>query len=180
MPVQHRDDGIYHSWVPVTCMPSLSRRSFLATLGTATVASLAGCGFGESDLPAGSLQFVNNHDLPHRIGMRVTGVGTEPGDGPNEVTGDPVVTQSQRELTASTTIQPGDTQTYEEIFTYDVWYGIEFTIDGERPGDNGGLARFNPAPTDDERGSILGGTAHEGGDFGWVVSGTDNPGAFEG
>lgn len=100
------------------------------------------------DLPAESLQFVNDHDLPHSIAMRVTGVGTRPGDGPNEVETNPAVPRTQRELTASTVVQPGTTQTFEEVFTYDVWYGIEFTVDDDRPEDNAGLVWFNPAPTD--------------------------------
>jgi hypothetical protein len=121
-------------------MPSNSRRTFLAALGTATLTSFAGCGLsGDGDIPAGSLRFVNDRDLPHLIAMRVTGVGTRPGDGPNEVEGDPTVPQTQRELTASTVVQPGTTQAYEEIFTYDVWYGIEFTVDGNRPENDAGL-----------------------------------------
>lgn len=161
-------------------MPSTSRRSLLASLGTVTVAGLAGCSLGRNDRPpAGGLQFVNDHDLPHAVSMRVTGVGTEPGDGPSEVRGDPVVPQPQRQLSASTVVQPGETQTYETIFTEEVVYGVEFTLDGELPEDNAGQITFTPAPDDGERGYFLGGKVYQSGEFSWVVSSTGNPGPFD-
>ena len=161
-------------------MPSSRRRSFLASLGTVTVASIAGCSRnGTDEPPAGSLQFENESDLPHAVSMRVMGVGTEPGDGPSEVEGDAPVPQPQRQLTASTVVQPGEKRTYETIFTEDVWYGVEFRLDGDVPGNNAGLVRFNPAPSDDERGSVLGGVVFKSGEFSWMVSSTDNPGPFD-
>ena len=112
--------------------------------------------------------------------MRVTGVGTEPGDGPSEVTGDVVVPRPQRELSATTVVDPGETQVYERIFTEAVWYGVAFIIDGELPEDEAGQVQFYPAPTDGERGSVLGARIDGAGKLSWVVSSTGNPGMFDG
>lgn len=156
-----------------------SRRSFLATLGTASLTTLAGCGItGSEKPPAGSLRFTNDHTLPHAVSMTVTGIGSRPGDGPNEVEGDPAVPPAQRELAASTVVQPGNSQTFEEIFTYDVWYGVRFTLDGAAPENNAGLVKFHPAPSDDERGSFLSGKVYESGEFSWVVTTTSDSGSF--
>lgn len=161
-------------------MPSISRRSLLASLGTASIAGLAGCNLDRNDRPsAGSLRFVNEHDLPHAVSMRVTDVGTELGDGPGTVQGDPVVPESQRQLSASTVVHPGETQTYETIFTEEVVYGVEFTLDGELPENNAGQIPFHPAPEDGERGTFLGGKIYQSGEFPWVISSTRNPGPFD-
>ena len=161
-------------------MPSINRRSLLASVGTVAAAGLAGCGLrGNVGPPAGSLQFVNEHAVPHAISMRVVGVGAEPGHGPDEVEGDVLVPPSQRTLTASTTVQPGETQTYESVFTEDAWYGVEFTLDGIRPADNAGQVKFNPAPTGGETGSVLVGKVYASGEFSWVVSATEDPGSFD-
>lgn len=160
-------------------MPSTDRRSFVASLGTVATVGLAGCGLGgESEPPAGSLRIENNHDLPHGIRMRVTGVGSEPGDGPNEVEGDVVVPAPQRQLTAGTVVQPGETQTYETVFTEPVWYGVAFHVDDESPG-NAGKVKYNPAPTDGAQGSVLGGRVGQGGEFTWVVTATNDLGPFQ-
>ena len=103
-------------------MPSPTRRSLLTALGTVTVGSLAGCTelFDDSP-PAGSLRFENSHTLPHSIRFEVTGVGAEPGEGAGDVTGDVIAPPTQRNLTASATVSPGDTETYESVFTEPVW-----------------------------------------------------------
>jgi len=161
-------------------MPSVQRRSFLTAVGSVALASLAGCPADSSERPpAGSLRFVNDHTVPHAISMRVTGVGETPGDAQGSVEGDPIVPPAQRELTAATTVQPGDSQTYESVFTEPVWYGIEFTVDGRSPKDDAGVTSFNPAPTAEENGSILSGKVYPSGEFSWVISSTENPGAFE-
>ena len=165
-------------------MPSTTRRALLAALGTAGGAGLAGCSGlgtgGTDDPPAGSLRFENDHDLPHAVSMRVTGVGTEPGDGPSEVTGEPIVPNTQRELSATTVVEPGETQVYEGIFAEAVWYGVAFTLDGDPPEDEAGHVQFYPAPTDGERGAILGARIDRAGKLSWVVSSTGNPGRFDG
>lgn len=160
-------------------MPSISRRSLLASLGTIGLASLAGCSLqGDNRPPAGSLQFVNEHDLPHAISMRVTGVGAEPGDRPGAVDGEVAVPQAQRRLSAATVVQPDETQTYETIFTEDVWYGVKFTVDGEQPDDNTGVVTFNPAPDESDRRSLLRGKVYQSGEFSWEASSTENLGPF--
>lgn len=161
-------------------MPSIHRRTFLTTVGSVTVASLAGCSSKSSQRPpAGSLRFVNEDTVPHAITMRVTGVGETPGDAPGSVVGDPIVPPAQRELTASTTVQPGDQQTYESVFTEPVWYGIEFTVDDRPPEDDAGLTSFQPAPSDGGAGSMLSGKVYDSGEFSWVISRTVNSGKFQ-
>lgn len=160
-------------------MPELRRRSVLATVGAAALGSLAGCGGVEDDRPpAGSLQFVNDHALPHSIGMRVADVGTAPGDDPGTVRGDPPIPPVHRDISSSTVLDPDETETYEGIFTADVWYAVRFTVDGEEPENDAGSVAFHPAPGDDERGTFLGGKIYASGEFSWVVSATDDPGPF--
>ncbi|MFB6087937.1 MAG: hypothetical protein ABEJ85_05395 [Haloarculaceae archaeon] len=162
-------------------MPSTTRRSVLASLGAVAVGSIAGCNaVGSADPPAGSLRFVNDHDLPHAIRMEVTDVGDAPGDGPAAVTGDPIVPPAQRTLTASTVVDPGETQTYESVFTEPVWYAVQFTVDGREPENDAGITAFHPAPADGESGSTLTGKVYSSGEFSWVVGSTENPGPFEG
>lgn len=157
-------------------MPSTSRRSVLASLG---IVALAGCGFrSDGGPPAGSLRFVNEHELPHAISMQVTGVGATPGHGPSDVQGTVTVPPAQRDLSASTVVRPGETQTYEAIFTEAAWYGVAFHLDGQLPADNAGEVKYYPAPRDDERGHVLVGKVYRSGEFSWVVSATENPGPF--
>lgn len=162
-------------------MPSLNRRTLLGSAGAVAAGSLAGCGFlSDQALPAGSLRFENNHTLPHSIRVEVTGVGDEPGDEPGAVTGDVIAPPMQRNLTASTTVDPADTETFESVFTEPVWYGIQFEVDGEIPPDNSGTPVFNPAAADGGTWEILTGKIDESGEFSWVVSTTDNSGDFDG
>jgi len=160
-------------------VPSTSRRTLLASLGSVAVGGLAGCASLRSDRPpAGSLRFENDHDLPHAITMRVTDVGSDPGNGPDAVVGDPVVTPAQRNLTASTTVEPGERRTYEGVFTEPVWYAVAFMVDGRAPANDAGVTAFHPAPSTDERGSFLSGSVYASGDFSWVVSSTGDDGPF--
>ncbi|MHB9285685.1 hypothetical protein ACKVMT_01430 [Halobacteriales archaeon Cl-PHB] len=161
-------------------MPSLSRRSLLASLGTAGLASVAGCNaLGSDDVPAGSLQFVNEDHLPHEFTMQVTAVGTDYDDDAREVVGDPPVPRAIAERRTTAVVDAQTTRTYEEVFTEPVWYTVRFTLDGEVP-EHGGEVSFHPAPEEDERGTYLGARVYEWGEFSWVVSGTDNPGPFDG
>jgi hypothetical protein len=167
-------------------MPSTTRRGYLAALGTTTTAGLAGCagflGEGSEHPPAGSLRLVNDDTVPHTITMRVTDIGAAPGDDPGTVQGEPEtpVRESQRELSAATAVEPDESRTYETVFEAPVWYAVGFTLDGREPEDRAGRTAFAPAPTDGERGSLLGGRVAVGGEFSWVVTSTDDPGPFEG
>jgi hypothetical protein len=161
-------------------MPSPDRRTVLASLGTALAGGLAGCGSVGGDSPsAGSLRFQNDHDLPHSIRIEVTGVGTEPGDDPGSVTGTVTAPPAQRGLTATTTIGPGESETYESVFTERAWYGVRFTLDGDDPENDAGRTAFNPAPAGEEAWRFLGGRVFESGDFSWGISSTENPGTFD-
>jgi len=160
-------------------MPPVDRRSLLAAFGSAAVAGAAGCSSVLSDEPpAGSLRFVNEHSVPHSIAIRVTDVGTEPGDGPGAVDGDPVVPPAQRELTAATAIEPGEQSTYESVFTEPVWYAVQFTVDGQEPENETGTTAFRPSPTDRAAGNTLSAKISRSGEFSWIVSSTDNAGSF--
>jgi hypothetical protein len=125
------------------------------------------------------LRFINDAALPHSIRVEVSGVGAEPGDGAGDVTGDVIVPPGQRNLTASTTVSPGATETYEGVFTEPVWYGVQFWLDGERPEDNAGTTRFNPTAANGGTWEILAGHIYESGEFSWEVRSTDNPGQFD-
>jgi len=163
-------------------MPSPTRRTYLAIAGAALGGALAGCTAltnDTDDVPAGSLRFVNDHDVPHEITLRVVDVGTAPADGGPGVAGDPAVPGPQRTLTASTVARPDEPQTYDAVFTEDAWYEVKFTMDGDQPENNGGHTAFNPAPSDDDRASYLGGHVHQDGTFTWRVSATDDPGPFD-
>jgi hypothetical protein len=162
-------------------MVALSRRTLLKTTAAGAIGSLAGCtGLLDRSPPAGSLRFENNDNLPHAIRVEVTGVGAEPGDGPGEVTGDVTVTPVQRNLTAAATLEPGDSETYESVFTEPIWYGIQFTLDGEIPENDSGTTVFNPVETAGETWNILSGTVYESGELSWVISSTKNSGRFDG
>ncbi len=161
-------------------MPTPDRRTVLTSLSTLTLISLAGCSFLPSErLPAGSLVFENQHDLPHLITAQVTGVGAEPGEEPESPQGDVIVPPSQRSLSASTVLKPGERQTYKSVFTESVWYSVRFTVDNREPANDAGVITFNPAPRDRAYGTFLSGSVYQSGEFSWVVSGTKNAGSFE-
>lgn len=143
-------------------------------------AGLAGCSaLSGRDAPAGSLRFDNRDDLPHLFALRVADVGERPGDDGSTV-GDVAVPPSQRELTASDALSPGERETFPGVLTEPVWYVAEFTVDGERPDDGAGATLYHPSPPDSDRGRVLGGTVYETGEFSWVVSATSDSGAFSG
>ncbi|MFB6146944.1 MAG: hypothetical protein ABEJ08_04585 [Halobacteriaceae archaeon] len=161
-------------------MPSISRRSVLGAVGTVLLGSLAGCSALSDDRsPAGSLRFVNEDDLPHVISVRVTGVGSEPGEEPGTVTGDVVVPPSQRSLEASASIEPGEKHTYRSVFSEPVWYGIQFTLDGAVPENDTGATAFHPVPPDADSGRFLVGRVGAAGDLSWMISSTNHTGPFD-
>jgi hypothetical protein len=162
-------------------MEPLDRRTLLTAAGALSLGSLAGCTdlFNRSPA-AGSLRLENDHDLPHAIRLEVTGVGAEPGEGAGEVTGDVTVPPAQRTLTASTTVEPGESETYEGVFTEPVWYGVQFTLDGAVPDNDSGTTVFNPVGNAGDSWTLLGGQISGSGDFSWVISSTENPGQFDG
>ena len=159
----------------------MNRRALLTSLGALGVAGLAGCSrFLNGDVPAGSLQFENRDNLPHVIGMSVVDVGAEPatsGEG-YSVSGDVTVPHQQRTLTASSSVAPGETQTFTNIFTESVYYLIEFTLDGTTP-ETGGQYPFNPSPSGRQYDNVIMGVVYPSGEFSYVSSSTDNPGVFE-
>ncbi|MFC7135394.1 MULTISPECIES: hypothetical protein [Salinibaculum] len=160
-------------------MPSRTRRGFLASLGTAGLAGVAGCtAFGSDDIPAGSLQFVNEDVLSHEFTMQVVAVGTEYDRDAREVVGDPAVSRVIAERRTTAVLDANTTRTYEDVFSEPVWYTVQFTFDGEVP-ENGGQVSFHPAPEDDGRGTYLGAKVFEYGEVTWVVSATDNAGPFD-
>jgi hypothetical protein len=159
-------------------MPSPTRRDLITSLGTVGLVSLAGCStFGSEDIPAGSLQFVNEDVLSHEFTMQVTNVGTEYDQEAGQVVGDPAVPRALRERRTTAILAAGSTRTYEDIFTEPIWYTIQFTVDGEVP-DPGGQVSVHPAPNGDDRGTYVGAKVFEYGEFTWVVTATDNPGSF--
>lgn len=159
----------------------VNRRALLTSFSVLGVSSLAGCSnLQNDDIPAGSLQFENQDNLPHIIGISVVDVGTEAetdSDG-YSVSGDVTVPPQQRELTASSSVTPGETQTFRNIFTESVYYLVEFTLDGNLP-ETGGRVPFNPSPSDREYDNVLGGVVYAPGEFSWEVSSTDNTGRFQ-
>jgi hypothetical protein len=158
----------------------MNRRSVLAGVGTVVIGGVAGCSSPLSDRPpAGTLRFVNDHNLPHLVSMQVIGVGSSPGEGPGQVEGDPIVPPAQTELSASAVVEPGETQTYEGVFTEAVWYAVRFTVDGARLEDDTGVVSWSPAPSEDGQGSFLTGRVWESGEFSWSVSSTEDLGLFD-
>lgn len=158
-------------------MPSTTRRTVLASLGAVALGGASGCAsLTSDDPPAGSLRFRNDHVLPHAITMRVAAVGSSPGDRPGDVGGEATVPPAQRTLAASTVVDPGATQTYDAVFTEPVWYAVRFAVDGRTPAD--GRLTFHPAPSDDERGTMLTARVSPSGEFSWIVSATGNAGPF--
>lgn len=110
--------------------------------------------------------------------MRVTGVGTEPGESPYTVTGQTTAPPAQRTLTASTTLELGASETYPFVFTEPVWYAITFAVDGEPPADEAGRVVYSPVPDDEPIGRMLTGKVGSNGDFWWTISATENAGTF--
>jgi hypothetical protein len=159
----------------------MNRRALLTSLSSLGLVGLAGCsGLQQDDIPAGSLRFENQDDLPHIIRMSVIDIGTEAETDTSgySVSGEVTVRPQQRELTTSSSIAPGETQTFQNVFTESVYYLIEFTLDGDRP-ETGGRVPFNPSPPDREYDNFLGGVVYASGEFSWEVSTTDNAGRFE-
>ena len=159
----------------------MHRRALLASLSALSMSGLAGCAsFQNDDIPAGSLQFENQDNLPHVIGISVIDIGTESetdSDG-YSVSGEVTAPPQQRELTASSSVAPGETQTFRNIFTESVYYLVEFTLDGSVP-ETGGRIPFNPSPSNRKYDNVLGGVVFASGEFSWEVSSTDNAGRFK-
>jgi len=157
----------------------VNRRALLASLSAIGMSGLAGCSvFQSDDIPAGSLQFKNQDNLPHVIGLSVVDTGTDAetdSDG-YSVSGNVTVRPQQRELTASSSVAPGETQTFRNIFTESVYYLVEFTIDGTLP-ETGGRVPFNPSTR--EYDNVLEGVVYAAGEFSWKISTTDNAGRFK-
>ncbi len=159
----------------------MNRRALLTALGTASAVSFAGCSRirGES-IPAGTLRFENHHELPHIISVAVSAVGAEPvttGEG-YDVRGDVTIPKTQRNLRASASVAPGETQTFEAVFTEPVVYLVEFTIDGTAP-ENGGRVPLSPVPDDRDYYNYVQGIVDEAGDFSWVSTTTNASGPFD-
>ncbi|MCG1003115.1 MULTISPECIES: hypothetical protein [Halobacterium] len=163
-------------------MPSIDRRAFLAAAGTTALGGLAGCSWRQSsETPAGTLTFENRDDLPHSITMRVTDVGTAPADeDPYSVTGEAAVRPEQRTLSASVTLDPGESVSYESVFTERVWYAVRFTVDGQPvASETSGRVAYTPFEDEDTPGRALEGVVGGGGEFSWSIHYTDNTGPFE-
>lgn len=159
----------------------MNRRALLASLSSVGLVALAGCSsFQRDDIPAGSFQLENQDDLPHVIGMSVIDVGAEAETdaGGYSVSGDVTVRPQQRELTASSSVAPGETQTFRDVFTESVYYLVEFTVDDDRP-ETGGRVPFTPSPPDRAYNNVLRGVVYASGEFSWEVRATDNAGRFE-
>jgi hypothetical protein len=165
------------STVQTPRVPSTDRRTLLATAGSLALGSLAGCSFGSSAPPAGSLAFENRHDAPHAVSLRVVDVGTRAGVG-KSVEGDPDVPAEQRDLTASVTLDPSETETYESVFTEPVLYVVEWTVDGWAEGDVWTVV-YTPTPRGSSKGRTLRLEVSETGELAWTVRATDDLGEFD-
>ena len=159
----------------------MNRRAVLTAVGAGSLGSIAGCSFAQSsEPPTGSLRFVNNDKtVPHSLTMRVTDVGTAPGEEPYSVTGQTTVSQAQQNRTASTTLDPGGSETYDSVFIEPAWYAIEFTVDDQPPSDEAGHVVYSPMPDDEPIGRMLTGKVGSNGDFWWTISATENAGTFD-
>ncbi|ELZ11639.1 hypothetical protein C479_07241 [Halovivax asiaticus JCM 14624] len=161
----------------------MDRRTVLASIGVLWTVGIGGCsqlrpGDSTGDLPAGTLQFENRDALPHTIGFSIGDVGTDvetTADG-HDVTGETAVPHQQRRMTAASSVAPGETQTFDEIFTEPAYYLVEFTLDGTPPDDTA-RAVYNPAP--DGGYNTLTGRVDSTGSFTWLVSATDDPGPVD-
>ncbi|MFB6196906.1 MAG: hypothetical protein ABEI52_01380, partial [Halobacteriaceae archaeon] len=160
-------------------MPSIDRREFLGATGAVALGALAGCSLpGTGRPPAGSLRFKNDDSLPHVMSVRVRDIGAEVGENPNTVSGNVTAPPSQRDLSASTSLEPGEVQTYQSVFRESAWYVVSFTVDGEVPEDGVGTTVYNPAPEDAENGRFLSGRVTQSGEFTWSIGSTENGGPF--
>lgn len=154
-------------------MPPKNRRDFLVT--TVIVAGgLAGCSSQQSDTPqAGSLLFVNNHNLPHSLKIEIVNVGSRLNMQNNTVVGDAEnIPPSQRKITASTTLAPGNSEIYADVFSYEAWYVVNYTVDGRQP--QSPTATFNPAPPNRDYGNFLSIKVYDSGSTTWEVISTDD------
>ncbi|OYR51300.1 MULTISPECIES: hypothetical protein [unclassified Halorubrum] len=159
---------------------STNRRAVLAAVGAASLGSIAGCSSRQSDEPpTGSLRVINNDEtVPHSITMHVTDVGTALGEEPYSVIGETSASSAQRNLSASTTLEPGGIETYGSVFSEPVWYAIEFTVDERPPDDEAGHVVYSPIPDDEPIGRMLTGKVGSASDFWWTISATENAGTF--
>lgn len=163
-------------------MSRMNRRDVLTALVPSAMSSLTGCSFVQSERPktppTGSLRFENKADLPHSITLQVTAVGNRPGGRPGSVQGNVTARPTQRTLTASYSLAPGEHQTYTSVFTEPVWYAVQFTVDGIKPVNGGGNMTYNPVPPGREGGCFLSGIVSAANEFMWVVTTTKNVGSF--
>lgn len=158
----------------------ISRRGVLGGLSTASVGCLAGCSaLLENDPPAGSVQFTNDDDLPHTLSLWVTGVGSKK-EGIGEVEGKVDVPEEQRHQTLSAPLQPGEVNTYQSGFTEDVYYELNFRIDGHLPQTLGPKARetFKPLTRKGTGGWYIWATVDSRGELSPGSASTSNEGTF--
>jgi hypothetical protein len=158
----------------------VNRRTLLASLGVLSVSSLSGClSAGDTAIPAGSLQFENQDDLPHIINTSVVDIGTETETDAEgySVSGDVTVRPQQQTLTASSSVAPDETQVFNDIFTESVYYLVEFTL-SNGASETGVRVPFHPSPSNREYDNILRGVVHPSGQLSWMIDTTDNPGRF--
>jgi hypothetical protein len=162
-------------------MPSLNRRTFLATLGASTIGSFAGCSTTANDKPpAGSLQFTNQDSLPHAIQLAVTDVGSELNNEAGTVAGEVTVPAPQRNLTATEQLSSEESTTYTDVFTEPVWYAVECTVDGRQSSDREVMTQaiFHPAPPEREYVNYLQALLRDSGRVELAVVTTDNTGRY--
>ena len=162
-------------------MPSLNRRTFLATLGASACGTLAGCAtIRQGNPPAGSIQFTNQDSLPHLIQIAVTDVGSELSSETGTVAGDVTVPAPQRNLTATEHLSPEESTTYTDVFTEPVWYAVECTVDRRQSSDREvkTQAIFHPAPPEREYVNYLQALLRDSGRIELAVVTTDNTGRY--
>lgn len=159
----------------------MRRRALLSSLSVLGVTTLAGCSANSDDeLPAGSLQFINRHDLPRHIALTVRDAGTDLAssgeyDEGKRVTGEGSVRPQRVGTTTSTSLDPEETKSFENIFTEPAWYDVEFAFDGST--ENGRTA-YHPSPPGRDGGRILSGVIGKSGAVTWQIAATQNTAAF--
>jgi len=154
-------------------MPSSTRRQILGATGTAALGALAGCSLRDSDPPAGTLTLQNDDSVPHTLWMRVTGVGSQRGEGRDLVAGDPTVEPAQRTLSASASLDAGEGVTSTRAFTEPVWYAVEYGLADGPAGESHTLA-FAPVPPASDDGRTLRLSVSAAGETRWTISSTAN------
>lgn len=99
----------------------MNRRSFITSCSTLAGVGLAGCAstLTNSDPDAGALGFANNDDFPHVLSVVVT-------DGPDRVVGD------GSGPTASVSLEPEESQTYDRFVTVPGMYELIAETDAKR------------------------------------------------